>query len=87
MSDFCGKCAFHPKKTCPITRLYWAFLARHGKELTGNQRIAMPLRSAAKRDPEKRDADARVYEHVSATLAKGGAVSPSSVQRAIEGLP
>lgn len=85
MGDFCGKCAFHPKKTCPITHLYWAFLARHTEELTGNQRIAMPLRSAAKRAPEKRDADERVYQHVLGTLSKGEALTPDGVQDAVEG--
>ena len=45
MSDYCGDCAFHPKKTCPITRLYWDFLARNAERLDGNMRIAMPLRS------------------------------------------
>ena len=84
MGDFCGKCAFHPKKTCPITHLYWAFLARHTDELTGNQRIAMPLRSAAKRDPLKRGADERVFEHVLDTLSKGQALTPDSVRGAIE---
>ncbi|MGD8983916.1 MAG: cryptochrome/photolyase family protein, partial [Desulfobacteraceae bacterium] len=28
MSDYCAACAFNPKKNCPITPLYWAFLAR-----------------------------------------------------------
>ena len=79
MSDFCGECAFHPKKTCPITRLYWAFLARHGDALEGNQRIAMPLRSAQKRDKEKRDEDARVFEVVSKALARGERLTPEGL--------
>ena len=83
MSDFCGKCSFHPKKTCPVTHLYWAFLARHTEELTGNQRIAMPLRSVSKRDPEKRAADERVFEHVRDTLAKGESLTPDGVQGAM----
>jgi deoxyribodipyrimidine photolyase-like uncharacterized protein len=29
MSDYCDGCAFDPKTTCPITRLYWAFLGRN----------------------------------------------------------
>ena len=66
-----GPCAFHPKKTCPITRLYWAFLARHGDALEGNQRIAMPLRSLAKRAEEKRAEDARIFDAVSRALEAG----------------
>ena len=27
MSDYCGDCAFSPKRDCPITPLYWHFLA------------------------------------------------------------
>ncbi|MFT7077370.1 MAG: deoxyribodipyrimidine photolyase-related protein [Planctomycetota bacterium] len=83
MSDFCGACAFHPKKTCPITHLYWAFLARHAGELEGNQRISMPLRSLAKRSEEKRAADARVFDHVAGTLADGGMLSPEGVKAAL----
>lgn len=71
MSDFCGECAFHPKKTCPITRLYWAYLARHADALEGNQRIAMPLRSLKKRAQEKRDEDAEIFRVVSEALAEG----------------
>ena len=29
MSDYCKGCQFNPKKNCPITPLYWAFLERH----------------------------------------------------------
>ena len=47
MSDFCGACAFDPKRSCPITSLYWAFLDRHRERLEGNMRVAMPLRSLA----------------------------------------
>lgn len=76
MGDFCGGCAFHPKKTCPVTRLYWAFLARHRDALEGNQRIAMPLRSLAKRAEGQRDEDARVFEAVSAALTAGEPIGP-----------
>lgn len=84
MSDFCGSCAFHPKKTCPITHLYWAFLARHAGELEGNQRIAMPLRSLAKRSDEKREVDARIFEHVSDVLGRGSKLTPAGVKEAAE---
>ena len=79
MSDFCGSCAFHPKKTCPITRLYWAFLARHADALEGNQRIAMPLRSLAKRAEEKRAEDARIFDAVSRALEAGEELTPEGL--------
>ncbi|MEL6713618.1 MAG: cryptochrome/photolyase family protein [Planctomycetota bacterium] len=76
MSDFCGECAFHPKKTCPITRLYWAFLARNADRLQGNQRISLPLRNVAKRKDAEKERDAEVYAHVTETLARGEALRP-----------
>ena len=79
MSDYCSGCAFDPKTDCPITRLYWAFLSRHEAQLSGNQRIAMPLRSLAKRAPEERARDARVFEWVSETLARGSVLRPGDV--------
>ncbi len=76
MSDYCGACAFHPKKTCPITRLYWDFLARNAARLDGNMRIAMPLRSLKKRSDEQRAADAQVGAWVRGELAAGRELRP-----------
>lgn len=82
MSDYCGPCAFDPKKTCPISDLYWAFLARHEAKLDGNPRIAIPLASARRRTPEKRAADARVFNEVRDCLDRGDRVTPSAILRA-----
>lgn len=71
MSDYCADCSFSPKKDCPITSLYWDFLARNRESLEGNPRVAMPLRSLAKRSPEKRAEDRSVYEWVLSTLREG----------------
>ncbi|MHC4262888.1 MAG: cryptochrome/photolyase family protein [Planctomycetota bacterium] len=79
MGDHCGTCAFHPKKTCPITRLYWSFLSRNEERLRGNVRVAMPLRSLAKRSGEQRELDERVYEHVRRTLADGERLDPEEM--------
>ncbi|MCK5942424.1 MAG: cryptochrome/photolyase family protein [Planctomycetes bacterium] len=76
MSDYCGECAFDPKKTCPITRLYWAFLARNAERLDGNHRLAMPLRNVANRKPTERDRDARTFAHVRDTLTAGERLTP-----------
>jgi deoxyribodipyrimidine photolyase-related protein len=71
MSDYCGNCAFDPKKNCPITRLYWAFLARHQDALAGNHRLAVPLGASRKRAESERAKDRETYETVRDTLAKG----------------
>jgi deoxyribodipyrimidine photolyase-related protein len=48
MSDHCGGCRYDPRRrtgddACPITTLYWDFLARHREVLAGNNRMARPL--------------------------------------------
>ncbi|MCA9790691.1 MAG: cryptochrome/photolyase family protein [Candidatus Eremiobacteraeota bacterium] len=77
MSDYCDKCSFNPKKNCPITRLYWAFLGRHAERLEGNFRLAMPLRSLAKRSAANKAKDAETFEWVIDTLTGGGRLEPS----------
>lgn len=72
MSDYCKGCRFDPASTCPITPLYWAFLARNAEKLGQSARMDMPLRSVAKRSPAQRARDAEVFERVSSTLASGG---------------
>ncbi|MGE0491011.1 MAG: cryptochrome/photolyase family protein [Vulcanimicrobiota bacterium] len=76
MSDYCQRCRFDPKKDCPITRLYWAFLGRHAERLEGNFRLAMPLRSLAKRSAANKAKDAETFERVLATLQAGGRLEP-----------
>jgi len=77
MSDCCEGCAFDPKTTCPITRLYWAFLARHAERLAGNQRLAMPLRSVGKRKAADRKRDAATFAHVREVLGRGERLRPN----------
>lgn len=76
MSDYCDGCRFHPKKTCPITSMYWAFLDHNADRLDGNPRIAMPLRSLRKRGADKRAHDMDVSEWVRTTLAAGETLDP-----------
>lgn len=68
MSDYCKSCRFDPGSTCPITPLYWAFLARHREQFEKNPRVSMILKNLDKRDQPR---DARVLEHVRAVLANG----------------
>jgi deoxyribodipyrimidine photolyase-related protein len=76
MSDYCSECAFDPKKNCPITALYWAFLARHQKRLAGNPRMRMPYNSLKKRSAARRRDDRTTFERVCERLRKGELLTP-----------
>jgi deoxyribodipyrimidine photolyase-related protein len=76
MSDYCGQCRFDPKRTCPITPLYWAFLNRHREQLAGVQRMRLPLASAAKRSASAMREDQALFERVRAVLARGDVLMP-----------
>lgn len=81
MSDYCGGCAFNPAKDCPVTRLYWAFLARNEGKLGRNPRTAGPVSAAKRRgDIEKRE-DQRVLTVVRDTLGRGEALTPASLRK------
>ena len=77
MSDYCKTCDFHPKKNCPVTSMYWAFLDRKSEKLQGNPRVAMPLRSLVKRGEDKRAADRKTAERVQLALRDGKRLLPS----------
>ncbi len=78
MSDFCELCAFDPKSTCPITPLYWAFLARHEGRLQGNARLGIALQAMKKRAPGRRRLDASLLRRVQERLLAGEILSPDS---------
>ena len=77
MSDYCSGCGFHPKKTCPFTRLYWAYLERHQDKLADNHRLSLIMGSLCKRSPENKAKDAATFEAVRAALLAGEPVPPS----------
>lgn len=60
MSDYCTHCRFDPKKAtgddaCPITTLYWDFLARNRSKLEGNRRMGLQFNNLdRKHDDERR---------------------------------
>ncbi|BBD98273.1 cryptochrome/photolyase family protein [Sphingobium amiense] len=61
MSDYCGRCRYDVKKrvgedACPFNALYWDFIARNGKKLARNPRMAMPYRNWARMTDEDRAA-------------------------------
>jgi deoxyribodipyrimidine photolyase-related protein len=43
----------HEPRSCPVTALYWDFMARHRDVYAGNRRMRMPLRTLARMDPGK----------------------------------
>ncbi|MCK6548132.1 cryptochrome/photolyase family protein [Myxococcota bacterium] len=76
MSDYCDACALHPKKTCPLPRLYWAFLARHHDVLRGATRMDPVLAAVRKRSDDDKARDRAVFVHVSERLRRGLPVLP-----------
>jgi deoxyribodipyrimidine photolyase-related protein len=78
MSDFCGDCAFDPRKNCPIASLYWAFLDRHEPALRDNPRLRMPMASLRRRSASRREADGELFSRVSDALANGEVLAPDS---------
>jgi deoxyribodipyrimidine photolyase-related protein len=79
MSDFCGDCRFDPKKNCPITSLYWAFLSRHKTLLKRNPRMAMSMRALAKRELDLQKKDRAVFDSLQRILDAGKTVSPEDL--------
>jgi deoxyribodipyrimidine photolyase-related protein len=55
MADHCGQCSYDPKETvgedaCPLNSLYWEFMDHHSERLSDNPRMAVILKSWARRD-------------------------------------
>lgn len=76
MSDYCKGCAFDPKKNCPITSLYWDFLARHEALFRKNHRTAGAIAGLARRSAEQRAHDAAVAERTKRVLQAGEVLEP-----------
>jgi deoxyribodipyrimidine photolyase-related protein len=77
MSDYCAGCAFDPAKDCPLTPLYWAFLARHEKLLARNPRMGVVLAAMRKRGPERQAKDRAAFVHVREVLVRGERLGPT----------
>ena len=61
MSDYCRDCRFRPDvktgpEACPLTFLYWDFIARHGERFGRNPRMATIVQSWKKRPAGDQDA-------------------------------
>lgn len=74
MSDYCKGCAFDPKKNCPITSLYWDFLARHEALFRKNPRTSGAIAGLGRRSPEQRAHDAAVAARTKRLLEAGEVV-------------
>jgi deoxyribodipyrimidine photolyase-related protein len=79
MSDYCHGCAFDPKKSCPLTPMYWAFLGRNERALADQQRMAVPLAALRKRPAAQRARDVQVLEAVRDRLRRGEPVEPGDL--------
>ena len=80
MSNYCKTCAFHPKKNCPVTRLYWAYLARHQKKFESNFRMKMILSMLKKRSEELRRQDAHYFTKTKERLCSGSLLKPEDFE-------
>jgi deoxyribodipyrimidine photolyase-related protein len=85
MGDFCRDCAFDPKRDCPIRSLYWAFLARHRRQLRDNPRLSMPFRSLARRSPAARRRDRETFAAVGQRLRAGERLEPTAEEKTRDG--
>lgn len=57
MTNYCRGCRFDPAKAsgpkaCPVTTLYWDFLARHRDRYAGHPRLMMQVRNLDRMKPE-----------------------------------
>jgi len=82
MSDFCEGCVFSPRRDCPLTALYWAFLARHERVLKDNARMKLAMASMRRRSAAQRRRDAGVFRMVGDLLRAGQIVSPDRLHAA-----
>jgi deoxyribodipyrimidine photolyase-related protein len=59
MSNYCDGCRYRPgertgEDACPFTTLYWDFLMRHARTLSGNSRMGLQLRNLDRIDSAER---------------------------------
>lgn len=74
MSDYCRGCRYRPgartgPDACPFTVFYWDFLLRNEDRLRGNQRMALPLKNAARFEARERR---EIRNHADALRAELG---------------
>ena len=77
MSDYCQGCRFDPKRDCPLTPMYWAFLQRNEEKLRALGRMQQPLYSLGRRTAAQKKHDAQVYEISRDKLGQAGELVPA----------
>ncbi len=88
MSDYCTGCAYDVgeklgPKACPFNILYWDFLMRNEASLKSNPRMAMPYRTLARMDENRK---ARIRAEATAFLdglAAGESIAPAAPQMSL----
>ena len=78
MSDYCELWLYDPAADCPLSNLYWAYLARHADVLETNPRMPAIYAALRKRSGQKRRQDAEVFDRVLTALSAGEPVSTVS---------
>jgi deoxyribodipyrimidine photolyase-related protein len=76
MSDFCAGCSLDPKRDCPISNLYWAFLDRQRGRLESNPRMRVVMNALGARPAARLDADRAIHRWVAETLGRGEVLRP-----------
>jgi deoxyribodipyrimidine photolyase-related protein len=76
MSDFCAGCSFDPKRDCPISNLYWAFLDRQRGRLESNPRMRVVMDALRKRPDGRLATDRATHRWVAETLGRGEVLRP-----------
>jgi deoxyribodipyrimidine photolyase-related protein len=79
MSNYCDGCAFDPARNCPVTALYWDFMARHEALFRQNHRTSGAVAGLSRRTPGQRLRDRATADAVRARLASGLPLSPADL--------
>ena len=80
MSDYCPNCRFDPRKNCPFTTLYWAFLQRHRDLLERNPRLSNMYRNARWRSDAGKGAAQDAFVQIRDALVRGEELVPAASQ-------
>ena len=79
MSDYCQGCRFDPKRDCPLTPMYWAFLQRNEEKLRALGRMQQPLAALGRRTAAQKKNDRRVFGIARDKLGHAEELTPSDV--------
>jgi deoxyribodipyrimidine photolyase-related protein len=76
MSHYCRDCRFVPERrtgedACPVTQLFWDFMARNEERLAGNRRLRGQMASLRRMDPEELAEVRAAADRVRASLVAG----------------